>query len=71
MFQVSMQSNSHSLGLSSYSPAPTSHLPPLKSPGSGECVTSSAPDCPVDTAPPYSDKSPAANTWKYQSFQVL
>ena len=77
-----MQSNSHSLsGLGSY-PVPNSHLP-LKT-GSGGVVTpsslsslsppstvpSSNPDidCAVDNSG-YTEKS--ANSWKYQSFQVL
>ena len=80
-----MQSNSHSLsGLGSY-PVPNSHLP-LKA-GAGGVVTpsslsslsslstpatvpSSNPDidCAVDNSG-YTEKS--ANSWKYQSFQVL
>ena len=77
-----MQSNSHSLsGLGSY-PVPNSHLP-LKA-GVGGAVTpsslsslsppatvpSSNPDidCAVDNSG-YTEKS--ANSWKYQSFQVL
>ena len=77
-----MQSNSHSLsGLGSY-PVPNSHLP-LKT-GTGGVVTpsslsslatpatvpSSNPDidCAVDNSG-YTEKS--ANSWKYQSFQVL
>ena len=72
-----MQSNSHGLGLGSYS-VPNSHLPPIKPGGvAGSALTSSAPhsspdlECGVqDSAVSgYSEKSP--NTWKYQSFQVL
>ena len=75
-FQVSMQSNSHSLaaGLGAY-PLSHSHLPPIKAGGGSGGVAASAPpqtspdlECgPVSSD--YNEKSP--NTWKYQSFQVL
>ena len=71
-----MQSNSHALsGLGSY-PVTNSHLPPIKAPSS---LSSSAPggnpssnpdiDCAVDNSGYSTEKS--ANSWKYQSFQVL
>ena len=74
-----MQSNSHGLGLGSYS-VPNSHLPPIKPGGvAGSALTSSAPHSSPDLecgggvgespVTGYTDKSP--NTWKYQSFQVL
>jgi len=76
---ATMQSNSHGLGLGSYS-VPNSHLPPIKPGGvAGSALTSSAPHSSPDLecgggvgespVTGYSDKSP--NTWKYQSFQVL
>ena len=79
-FQVSMQSNSHSLaGLGTY-PLSHSHLSPIKA-GAGPGGVTSSPltgSAPPQTSPDlecgpvssdYNEKSP--NTWKYQSFQVL
>ena len=80
-FQVSMQSQSHSLaGLGSY-PLSHSHLPPIKAGGGPGGVAAGSPlppGAPPQTSPDlecgpvssdYNEKSP--NTWKYQSFQVL